>query len=191
MVVDKIKFRPVSSENWHDFEKLFESRGGPKSCWCTVWRTVEALPTAKRPANAKKLEMKRRISSGEPVGLLGYLDSEPVAWCSIAPRDTYRASMSDVMPGDEKQTIWSIICFFVSRPFRGQGMFQKLISAAEEHAAKNGATLLEGYPVGPDSPSYRFGGYVSAFEQAEYVLVGRKGARRHIVRKMLSQNKAE
>jgi GNAT superfamily N-acetyltransferase len=191
VVVDKIKFRPVTAENWHDFEKLFESRGGPKSCWCTVWRTVEALPAAKRPASAKKLEMKRRISSGEPVGLLGYFESEPVAWCSIAPRDTYRASMSDVIPGDEKQKVWSIVCFFVSRPFRGQGMFQQLISAAQEHAAKNGATLLEGYPVDPDAPSYRFGGYVSAFEQAGYSRVGRKGARRHIVRKILGQNRAE
>jgi GNAT superfamily N-acetyltransferase len=99
--------------------------------------------------------------------------------------------MSDLMPGDEKQSIWSIVCFFVSRPFRGQGMFQKLILAAEEHAARNGATLLEGYPVDPDSPSYRFGGFVSAFKQAGYALVGRRGARRHIVRKMLSQNRAE
>jgi GNAT superfamily N-acetyltransferase len=190
-MIDTITFRPVTSENWHDFEKLFESRGGPKSCWCTVWRNVEAPPKGERPAIAKKQEMKRRISSGEPVGLLGYIDQEPVAWCSIAPRDTYRASMSDVIPGDETQTIWSIVCFFASRPFRGQGMFQKLISAAEEHAANNGATLLEAYPVDPDAPSYRFGGFVSAFEQAGYAQVGRKGARRHIMRKMLTQNEAE
>lgn len=94
------------------------------------------------------------------------------------------------MRDDEKQTIWSIVCFFALRFFRGQGTFQKLISAAEEHVAKNGATLREGYPVDPGSPSYRFGGYVSAFEQAGHALVGRKGARRHVVRKMLSQ-KAE
>lgn len=185
-MADRITFRPVTSESWRDFEKLFESRGGPKSCWCTVWRTVEALPRAERPATAKKLEMKRRISSAEPVGLLGYLNSEPVAWCSIAPRDTYRASMSDVLPGDEKQRIWSIVCFFVSRPFRGQGMFQKMVAAAEEHAARNGATMLEGYPVDPDSPSYRFGGYLPAFEQAGYAVVSRKGSRRHVVRKIIS-----
>lgn len=70
-------------------------------------------------------------------------------------------------------------------------MFWKLLAAAEEHAAKNGATLLEGYPVDLGSPSYRFGGYVSAFEQAGYALVGRKRARRHIMRKILSQNRAE
>lgn len=190
-MIGEITFRPVTSDSWEDFEKLFESRGGPKSCWCMAWRTVEDLPTAERPATAKKLEMKRRILSGEPVGLLGYRDSEPVAWCSIAPRNTYRASMSDAMQGDEKQNIWSIVCFFVSRSCRGQGVFQQLISAAEEHATKSGATLLEGYPVDPDSPSYRFGGYLSAFEQAGYALVGQKGTRRHIVRKTLSQDRAQ
>jgi GNAT superfamily N-acetyltransferase len=93
--------------------------------------------------------------------------------------------MSDVVPGDEKQSIWSIVCFFVSRPFRGQGMFQQMVVAAEEYAARNGATLLEAYPVDPDAPSYRFGGYLPAFEQAGYTPVGRKGARRHIVRKVV------
>jgi GNAT superfamily N-acetyltransferase len=184
-MAETIVFRPVTPENWGDFEKLFESRGGPKSCWCTVWRTVDASLNAERSAIAKKLEMKRRISSAEPVGLLGYSGSEPVAWCSIAPRETYRASMSDVMPDDATQNIWSIVCFFVSRSFRGRGILQQMISAAETHAAKNGATMLEGYPVDPDSPSYRFGGYLPAFEQAGYELVGRKGARRHIVRKVL------
>lgn len=90
------------------------------------------------------------------------------------------------MPGDDKQRIWSIVCFFVSRPFRGRGMFQRMISAAEAHAALQGATLLEAYPVDPESPSYRFGGYVGAFEQAGYSRVGRKGARRYIMRKLLN-----
>lgn len=179
--------RPVTAENWTDFEKLFESRGGRKSCWCTVWRTVQSCPNSGRPATAKKMEMKKRISTGEPVGLLGYFGSEPVAWCSIAPRDTYRAAMSDPVPGDEKHKIWSIVCFFVSRQFRGQGLFQKLITAAEMHAANNGATLLEGYPVDQNSPSYRFGGFLPAFEQAGYLLVGHKGARRHVVRKVLTE----
>jgi GNAT superfamily N-acetyltransferase len=183
---DEFTFRPVTSENWTDFEKLFESRGGPKSCWCTVWRTVQSGADSERPATAKKLEMARRISTGEPVGLLGYFGSEPVAWCSIAPRDTYRASMSDPMPDDEKHRIWSVVCFFVSRRFRGQGLLQKLIAAAEAHAVNNGATLLEGYPVDEDSPSYRFGGFLPAFEQARYSRVGHKGARRHVVRKLLT-----
>ena len=182
----ELVFHPVTSANWPDFEKLFESRGGPKSCWCTVWRTVEGGMDSERPATAKKREMKRRISENEPVGLLGYAGMEPVAWCSIAPRDTYRATMSEAMPGDGSHTIWSIVCFFVSRPYRGQGAFRALIAAAEAHAADHGATMLEGYPVDPDSPSYRFGGFLPAFEQAGYSKVGHKGTRRHVVRKVLN-----
>lgn len=190
-MTDEVTFRPVAPDCWEDFERLFESRGGPKTCWCMAWRSMEEVPTAERPAVAKKCEMKRRISSGEPVGLLGYINSEPVAWCSVAPRSSYRASMSDVKPGDEKQEIWSIACFFVSRPWRGQGMFQQLIAAAEDYAGKSGATMLEAYPVDPDSPSYRFGGYLPAFAQVGYASCGRKGVRRHIVRKTLSRNQAK
>lgn len=184
---DEIVFRPVTPDLWGDFERLFESRGGPKSCWCMVWRTMEGLSQTEQHGPTKKIEMKKRISSGEPVGLLGYHGSDPVAWCSIAPRDTYRESMSDIMHGDENHKIWSIVCFFVLRTFRGKGIFQQLILAAEAHAASNGATLLEGYPVDPDSPSYRFGGYVTSFEQAGYKIVGRKGSRRYIVRKILDK----
>ena len=183
----ELTFRPVTSDNWTDFEKLFESRGGPKSCWCTVWRTVEKRTDSDRPATAKKREMERRISDGEPVGLLGYAGAEPVAWCSIAPRNTCRATMSDPMPGDENQNIWSIVCFFVSRSHRGQGVLRSLIAAAETHAAKHGATLVEGYPVDEDAPSYRFGGFLPTFEQAGYSRVGKKGARRHVVRKRLTE----
>lgn len=186
MMSCEMVFRAVTVHNWADFETLFESRGAPKSCWCTVWRTTQPLPGASPQATAKKLEMKRRVVSGEPIGLLGYIGPEPVAWCSIAPRHTYRATMSDTMPGDERQQVWSITCFFVLRRFRGQGLFRKLIAAAEAYAAGNGATLLEGCPVDPQSPSYRFCGFLPAFEQAGYVQVGQKGARRHIVRKQLA-----
>src|SRR5215471_20963197 len=103
---DDVMFRPVTPDNWTDFERLFEGKGGPKNCWCMVWRAVPKGAASERPAAAKKREMKRRVASGEPVGLLGYVDGAPVAWCSIAPRTAYRASMSDDMPGDDKQNIW-------------------------------------------------------------------------------------
>lgn len=35
-MVDEITFRPVASDSWDDFEKLFESWGGPKSGTVTL-----------------------------------------------------------------------------------------------------------------------------------------------------------
>jgi GNAT superfamily N-acetyltransferase len=178
---DEPIFRAVSAENWTDFEILFQKRGAPKSCWCTAWRNIR--PELKDDPLGKKHEMENRIRGGEPIGILGFVNDDPIAWCSVSPRATYRSSMADVLEGDENETIWSIVCFFVMGKFRRRGLFTRLIEAAETHAARHGATVLEAYPVDPDSPSYRFGGFLPTFEELGYETIGRKGSRRYVVRK--------
>ena len=84
----KLEFHEVDSARWGDFECLFESRGGPKSCWCMVWRA--GAKTNK--GVDRKFAIRRYVSNETPIGLLGYSEGEPVAWCSIAPRPTYRDS---------------------------------------------------------------------------------------------------
>jgi hypothetical protein len=32
--MDQLRFREVDVQSWKDFARLFEDRGGPKSCWC-------------------------------------------------------------------------------------------------------------------------------------------------------------
>ena len=146
-----LQFHEVSAERWPDFERLFEARGGPKSCWCMVWRASPA--GGKRTDGAsRKAAMAARIGAGAPVGLLGYAGEEPVAWCSIAPRSTYRRLVSGET---SDEGIWSIACFFVVRRLRGAGVTRQLIAAAVRHARAHGASLVEAYPVEPDSPSYR------------------------------------
>ena len=180
-----LHFREVTDETWQDFEQLFESRGGPRNCWCMVWRGIGEA--AARPDGAtRKTAMKQRIHAGVPVGILGYVGDMPVAWCSIAPRETYRQGLADAQCGDAEESVWSIACFFVSRSARGQGAFNSLLQAAEVHAKAHGATVLEGYPVDEDSPSYRFGGFLPSFDKAGFAPAGRAGARRHVVRKRLA-----
>lgn len=176
-----IVFREVTAESWKDLEDLFERRGSPKSCWCMVWRatSTEARHT---DGKSRKRAMKERVDAGTPVGLLGYLDGVPVAWCSIAPRCTYRAGLAGAQPDDARENVWSVVCFFVEREHRGQGMFRELLDAARRHAMDRGATILEAYPVDEDSPSYRFGGFFPAFEKAGFVEAGRAGSRRRVVR---------
>jgi GNAT superfamily N-acetyltransferase len=173
-----LSFREVTAANWSEFEQLFESKGGPKSCWCMAWRasTKEAKHTDGR---SRKAAMKQRVRSNTPVGLLAYSDQEPVAWCSIAPRSTYRRLVSDETPDEG---VWSIACFFVLRKLRRAGVARRLIAAAVEHARARGATMVEAYPVDADSPSYRFMGFVSAFTSAGFFEVAREGKRRHVVR---------
>lgn len=175
--LDRVMFREVDKRTWPDFERLFESRGSPKSCWCMVWRATPE--EAKRTDGAsRKAAIAKRVGDGVPVGLLGYIDGEPVAWCSVAPRSTYRRLVDDESPDEG---IWSIACFFVVRRLRGQGMTHRVLQAAIEYARSRGADIVEAYPVDSDSPSYRFMGFVPMFEKAGFCEVGRVGARRHVM----------
>jgi GNAT superfamily N-acetyltransferase len=176
--LDRIEFCEATPERWHDFESLFECRGGPKACWCMVWRATPA-EGKKTDGPSRKAAMKKRVAAGTTVGIVGYLDSETVAWCSVAPRSTYRRLVED---DSADEGIWSIACFFVVRRLRGLGMSQRIISAAVEFAKRGGASVVEAYPVDPDSPSYRFMGFVQTFEAAGFQEVGRVGTRRHIFR---------
>jgi GNAT superfamily N-acetyltransferase len=176
-------FREVDKSTWPDFVRLFEGRGGPRYCWCMVWRPMEdESKRSDRPA--KRAEMERRVGQGVPVGILGYVDGEPVAWCSIAPRETYRKGLGGLKePGDAPGAVWSLACMFIARPFRGKGVTRQLINAAIAHARSKGATVVEAYPVDPDSPSYRFMGFVGTFKAMGFEEVGREETRRYVVRR--------
>lgn len=175
-----LSFREVDRRAWKDLERLFEARGGPKNCWCMVWRATSA--EAKRTdGKSRKAALKRRVAAGTPTGIVGYLGEEPAAWCSIAPRGTYRRLGG--IEDDVEENVWALVCFFVVRRLRGLGVTSKLIEAAVKHAKQKGATIVEAYPVDPDSPSYRFMGFVEAFKAAGFEEVGRAGTRRHIMRR--------
>jgi GNAT superfamily N-acetyltransferase len=75
-----------------------------------------------------------------------------------------------------------LVCFFIRRELRGQGLTKQVIEAAVPHAGKRGATVVEAYPVDPGSPSYGFMGYVQTFTAAGFREVGRAGKRRHVMR---------
>jgi GNAT superfamily N-acetyltransferase len=174
-----LSFQPVTRDNWPDFEALFGGPGGPKFCWCMVWRATNEEGRGTSGA-VRHGQMQRRVQEGVPVGLLAYADGKPAAWVSIAPKQSYRRlGGSEPEPGE---IIWSLACMFAKRTLRGQGIAHALIAAAIVEARRNGASALEAYPVAPDAPSYRFMGFVPAFESAGFSFVGMAGTRRHIMR---------
>ena len=69
--------------------------------------------------------------------------------------------------------------------WRGSGISARLLDAACEEAARAGADVIEGYPVDPDSPSYRFMGTRPVFRAAGFEEIGRVGKRRHAMRRRL------
>ena len=195
---DNLTIKPVGAGDWPAFERLFESRGAPKNCWCMAWRAnaeerraFGAAAKTKSGGRAKssalrKEAMRERIADATPVGLLAYAGDEPVAWCSVAPRPTYRKLGGPEDHTDDANAVWSIACFFVLRAWRGKGVTKRLVEAAAEYAATAGAEILEAYPPDADSPSYRFMGAKEMFATAGFIPVGRAGTRRNVMRRELA-----
>jgi GNAT superfamily N-acetyltransferase len=183
-----LRFQPLTAGRWADFEALFGPRGACAGCWCMWWRTRSAEYRA-RTGDQNKQAMRRLVRRGEVTGLLAYDGERAVGWVSVAPRERYvRLETARTLKPVDDRPVWSAVCFFVSREYRGQGLTVKLLRAAGEYAASEGATLLEGYPVDPGkkwADAYAFTGLVASFERAGFREVARPSKTRAIVRKEL------
>ena len=177
-----VEIRPVTSATWDDLELLFERRGGPRHCYCMVNREMEPR-YSRADSPAKKAALREYVERGVPVGMLAYVDGATVGWCSVAPLSSHvRLRTRDCEVEDAPEdVIWSISCFYIRTGVRRSGLSTRLISAAIEYAAANGATVIEAYPVAPDSPSWRYMGYVQTFERLGFQHVGMSGKRRHVM----------
>ncbi len=174
-----IRFAEVTKSTYGDFTKLFEAKGGPSYCWCMAWRPLEGRREDVSNEDRKK-GITALVKSAVPVGILAYADKEPIGWCSVAPRETYRTFSPD--QDDGEKDVWSIACFYVPRSLRGAGLGPRLLDAAVKHAFTKGAKAVEAYPVDQDSPSYRFMGFRPMFEVRGFHETGRAGSRRHVMR---------
>jgi GNAT superfamily N-acetyltransferase len=181
-----LEFHPLAPDRWTDLEKLFGEKGACGGCWCMWWRLKRSqFEQQKGEGNRKAL--KRIVASGEIPGLLAYLHNEPVAWCSVAPRKAYATlERSRILAPVDDKPVWSVVCFFVAKPFRHKGVTMKLLKAAIEYVKRQGGRIIEGYPVEPRKArmpdAFAYTGLASTFRKAGFVEVIRRSETRPIMR---------
>jgi GNAT superfamily N-acetyltransferase len=183
---DGLTFRPVTIDDWGDFQLLFTEPGVQDGCWCMYWR-IKRADFHKGYGESNKQAMKQIIESGRVPGILAYLGGRPIGWCSVAPREEFPVlDRSPTLKRVDDEQVWSIVCFFVSAPYRRRGLSRALIEAAIEYARENGARIIEAYPLIPEGtkdPKYqRYMGLVSTFEAAGFEEVVRRSGTRPIMR---------
>jgi GNAT superfamily N-acetyltransferase len=181
-----LAFYPVTPERWEDFETLFGPRGACGGCWCMWWR-LKRVDFDRQKGAGNRQAMQALISSGEVPGLLGYHQGQPVAWCSLAPREAFPVlDRSRVLKRVDEQAVWSVVCFFVEKKLRRQGLTVPMLQAGVDYARRNGARIVEGYPVEPKrgetADVFAFTGLPSAFLKAGFVEVARRSETRPIMR---------
>ena len=177
-----IEFHPVTPERLSDLEQFSKQQGKFRYCSCMRWRMTST--EFKRSTKERRVAaLEGLVCQGTPVGVLAYLNREPVGWCSIAPRETYRAlERYRALPRLDDAPVWSVVCFFVDRHVRQEGVTLGLLRAAVEDARSQGAEVVEGYPVEPGPRLYTYMGSPSTFQKAGFLDVTPAGQARQIVR---------
>jgi GNAT superfamily N-acetyltransferase len=181
-----IEIHPVTPERWTDLERLFGPRGACAGCWCMWWR-VQAADWSRQRGAGNRAALRSLVESKAVPGLLAYVDGKPAGWVSVGPREAFpRLERSRILKRVDDQPVWSVVCFFVAKSWRQQGVTEHLLGAAVAYAREHGATIVEGYPVEPRSAErpavYAFTGLASAFRKAGFTEVARRSETRPIMR---------
>ena len=182
----KMKFVPVTKDRWSDFETLFGEHGACGGCWCMLWRlTRKEFESQKGEGNRQA--MQAIVDSGEIPGILGISRGQPVAWCSVAPRDHFPAlRRSRILKPLDELPVWSISCLFVEKQYRRKGLSTQIIKAAVDYVKNKGGSVVEAYPVEPKKDKipgvFVWTGLASAYTKAGFAECARRSETRPIMR---------
>jgi hypothetical protein len=187
--IQTLTYAPLTPDRWVDFEQLFGKRGACGGCWCMWWR-LKRSEFEKQKGEGNRKAMKELVDRGVVPGLLFYPANQPKAWISLGPRDHFSVlSRSRILKPIDYEPVWSIVCFFVAKDSRRQGMMLRMIISAVEYVRKEGGRIVEAYPIEPRSDTladvFAYTGLASAFLRAGFRECARRAETRPIMRLIL------
>ncbi len=186
--------QPLVPATWPDLEQLFGLPGGSvvRCCWCMYFRRSGGVSAA--TAGPNKQAMCDLVNSGVVPGLVGYLDGNPAGWMSFGPREDYmKLRRSRIMKPVDDTAVWAVVCSYVAKQYRGQGVQRKLLAAVIDYARDNGVKMLEAYPVDIAERTHddnMFFGSRSLYERAGFREVARRSPTRIVMRRPLRPRRA-
>ena len=181
---------PVTKERWNELETLFGPSGAYSGCWCMWWR-IKSKDFEKNGNHGNKAALQDIVARDEVPGLIAVKSGQPVGWLSLGPREAFgRLNRPPLFKAVDEQPVWSIVCFFIHRDHRNQGIASRLIEGAIEYAKSQGAKILEAYPIDTGgklkSQAEIFTGTQAMFEASGFKEIARRKATRPILRKSFS-----
>jgi hypothetical protein len=189
---------PANKAPWKDLELVVgNARCHGALCYCQRFKIAESAWRATTDdERAKRLRQQANCGhpeSHETNGLLAYIGSEPVGWCSVEPRRNYpyitEARMASKKRGEDRsdKKVWAVACFLTRTPYRHMGVTRALAAGAVGFAQSRGARAIEGYGmVTEKGKEITWGelhvGSRSVFAAAGFRQVARPSLRRVVMR---------
>jgi GNAT superfamily N-acetyltransferase len=157
-----------------------------------MWWRLPRSVFNRQKGEENRAAMQAIVASGEIPGILAYQGGEPVGWCSIGPRDKFEGlERTRGLKRVDDSPVWSVVCFYIAKPYRRKGISRELLKAALSFAREHGAKIVEGYPVEPHKDStpdpFVWTGLPGTFLDTGFTEVLRRSSTRPIMRFYLDE----
>jgi len=172
-----LELRELTPDRANDFLDYFDQDAfadNPEgaSCYCCYfhWGGGNGEDWSSRTAAANREWQAELIQRSETTGILAYLDNRPIGWCHAAKkRSLAHLSTMDILASSDDESVGSIVCFVVTKRFRGTGLSSLLLKAACDLLAKGSLQIVEAYPDRQATDSYaNFHGRLDMFLDAGF-----------------------
>lgn len=150
---------PANTASWEDLQAVFGTRGPSSQCQCQRYKLHSGESFDSFSVDERANRLRTQTNCGQPdagstIGLVAYVNGEPVGWCAVEPRPEFHGMIRNQrVPWTERDedrtdpSVWAITCVLARAGYRRQGVGAALTRAAIEHARSNGAEALEAYPM--------------------------------------------
>lgn len=151
----ELRIVPANQASWEELQSVLT--GAAHRCQCQRVRLGDH-DWWHMPQEERASILRAETNCGDPraestIGIVGYLDDEPVAWCAIDRRGVYGRLRGSPVPwagrseDPDAEDVWAIACLIVRSGHRHQGHTYPMVAGAVEFARQQGARVVEGYPM--------------------------------------------
>ena len=182
-----LTWKPLTEENWPEFENLFGTNGACGQCWCMNHRLPKKEFEGGKKDGVNRRRMKDLADKRADTGLLFYSQGEVVGWMAMAPREDFRRlEASRIHKPIDDTKVWSLPCTFIAKEHRRTGLSYHMIRGAMEYARMNDIAVLEAYPIktGVETQPavFLWVGIYESFVKAGFEVVDEKSPKRPMMR---------
>jgi hypothetical protein len=179
--------RALDETTWDAFAALVEANNGVfGGCWCLGFHPEDSKHLTPELRCERKHE---RVRAGTAHAALVFGGDDCLGWCQFGPPDEVPRikNRAAYEKGQSTPPDWRIVCHFVGKGHRRQGVASAALAGALDLIADLGGGTVEGYPEDAAAvpAGFLFNGALSTFERLGFTRERKIGKHRWVVTRVV------